>query len=51
MKILGIKKIKGYNSIDKIVYRLEGIVFKIDRNLEVMSKDIWGKEKTLFIVI
>lgn len=51
MKILGVKKIKGYNSINKIVYRLEGIVFKIDRNLKEMSKDIWGKEKALFTVI
>lgn len=40
MKILGVKKIKGYNPINKVVYRLESIVFKIDRNLEMMSKDI-----------
>lgn len=43
MKILDVKKIKGYNLINKVVYRLEIIVFKIDRNLEMMCKEIWGQ--------
>lgn len=45
MKILGVKKIKGYNPISEVIYRLEDIVFKIDINLEMMSKDIWGGER------
>lgn len=44
-KILDVKKWKTKTlSINKIAYKLQRMVFKIDRNLERMSKEIWGKK-------